>query len=511
MTTARRPDTPDTPRTSLIEQRSIHYVPIRERHGKLWHLWPVWFAGGAHLATIATGFVGISLGGNFAWMMLAVVLGCAFGTFFMAFHAAQGPQLGLPQMIQSRPQFGYRGALLVWCVSLITLVGYCAFNQVLAADTLMTLGHVNRQVTMVIFGALAIVLAIMGYDPIHRAQRLVSYLLLGTFALVTVAMARVSVPPAALDLHHFATIPFLTQMLAAAAYQVSWSVNVSDYTRYLPRNVGVAASFWWTYVGAFAGGVWPMLIGVFAAALFPTLELSAALRAMADTVWPHSGSLFLVLSLVGLVTITTIMFYSSSLTLLSVVDSIRPLRATVTQRLLTLVLLLGVSSAIALLSSSHFAAEFGEFLAILLYLFTPWTAINLVDFYFVRRGHYSVREIFNPRGLYGRWSWRGLVAYFGGFAAMIPFFSTGLYRGPVARALGGADIAIVIGLPISAAIYLIACRSLNLEAERRQVLIADRGLDPDLACDPFADPTPIPTVGREQPVRQASAGHAERG
>ena len=61
----------------LIEQRSIEYVPIRERHGKLWHL-----------------------------------------SFFMAFHSTQGPQLGLPQMIQSRPQFGYVGALLVWCVAL---------------------------------------------------------------------------------------------------------------------------------------------------------------------------------------------------------------------------------------------------------------------------------------------------------------------------------------------------------------------------------------------------------
>jgi len=155
---------------------------------------------------------------------------------------------------------------------------------------------------------------------------------------------------------------------------------------------------------------------------------------------------------------------------------------------------LGVSSAIALLSSTHFAAEFGEFLAILLYLFTPWTAINLVDFYFVRRGHYSVREIFNPHGLYGRWSWRGLVAYFGGFAAMVPFFSTGLYRGPVARALGGADIAIVIGLPVSAAIYLIACRSLDLDAELRQVLVADRGLDPDFDCAPVAGPASVPAT-----------------
>jgi purine-cytosine permease-like protein len=467
------------PKLPLIEQRSIDYVPLRERHGKLWHLWPVWFTGGAHLATVATGFVGVALGGNLVWMAIAVVLGCAFGTFFMAFHSTQGPQLGLPQMIQSRPQFGYLGAILVWCVALITLVGYCAFNQVLAADSVMTLSRFNREATMLIFGALATGLAIVGYDFIHRAQRLLAYLVLAAFAGMTVAVTHLALPPGEVDLHRFEPIAFLTQLLAAAAYQLSWSVNVSDYSRYLPRDVGVAASFWWTYVGALAGGVWPMLIGVFAAALFPKLELSAALCAAADRVLPHSGAAFLVLCLLGLVTITTIMLYSASLTLLSVADSIRPLRPTVGQRLFTLVLLLGVSSAIALLSSPHFAQQFGEFLAILLYLFTPWTAVNLVDFYVVRRGHYSVREIFNPHGLYGRWNWRGLVAYFGGFAAMVPFFSTEFYRGPVAKALGGADLAIVVGLPVSALIYIVACRSLDLETERRAVRRADEGLDLD--------------------------------
>jgi len=124
--------------------------------------------------------------------------------------------------------------------------------------------------------------------------------------------------------------------------------------------------------------------------------------------------------LLSLATITTILIYSASLTLLSIADSIRPQQSTVAKRLGTIGLVLAVSYLIALLSSTHFAEEFGNFLAILLYLFTPWTAINLVDFYWVRRGHYSVREIFNPRGMYGRWCWRGLVAYFVGFAAMIP-------------------------------------------------------------------------------------------
>ena len=62
---------------------------------------------------------------------------------------------------------------------------------------------------------------------------------------------------------------------------------------------------------------------------------------------------------------------------------------------------------------------------------------------------------------------------------MIPFFSTEHYRGPVARALGGADIAMLVGLPVSALVYLLACRSFDLEHDRRRAAEADRGLDRD--------------------------------
>ena len=137
----------------MIEKRSIDYVPIAERHGKVWHLWPVWFSGDAHLATVATGVVGVALGGNLLWMALAVLFGCAFGTFFMAFHSTQGPQLGLPQMIQSRPQFGYVGALLVWGVALIAYIGFNAFNQILAAQTVLSLYGGDPTLTMLVFTA----------------------------------------------------------------------------------------------------------------------------------------------------------------------------------------------------------------------------------------------------------------------------------------------------------------------------------------------------------------------
>jgi len=254
---------------------------------------------------------------------------------------------------------------------------------------------------------------------------------------------------------------------------------VSDYSRYLPRDVGVGESFWWTYLGAFFGGAWMMLVGTVAAAAAPGLDVAAAMQFAADQVFPGLGKVLLLSALLGLITVSALNFYGASLTLLSCADTVKSLRCTLGKRLTSLAVAFAASTAIALSSSSNFVNRFGDLLALLLYLFTPWTAINLVDFYFVRKGHYSIREIFNPNGMYGRWNWRGLLAYGVGFVVMIPFFSCGLYTGPIARALGGADIAMLVGLPVAAAVYLLACRSIDLQQDQQRAAAADVGLEPD--------------------------------
>ena len=471
----------------FIETRSIDYVPLAERHGKVWHLWPVWFSGDAHLATLAVGVLGITLGGNLLWTSVAVILGCLLGTFFMAFHSTQGPQLGLPQMIQSRPQFGYTGALLVWGVALVAYIGYNAFNQVLAAQALHQLAPgipATSGMAQLSFALVALALAVVGYDKIHVAQRGIAYLMIAILTVFSIgALFLLRVPAAQWQTAGFRSVPFLAQLFAAAAYQLSWSIYVSDYSRYLPHDVGVRESFWWTYLGAFVGGAWMMLVGTAAAAAAPRLDVAAAMEHAADAVMPGLGKILLLASLLGLVTISSLNFYGASLTLLSVADTIRPLKCTVGKRLASLLVAFVASCVIAVSSSSDFVNRFEDLLAILLYLFTPWTAINLVDFYVVRRGHYSIREIFNPLGMYGQWNWRGLSAYIAGFIAMVPFFSTTLYTGPVARALGGADIAMLIGLPVSAGIYLLTCRSLDLEHEWRRARAADAGLEPQEPAD----------------------------
>jgi nucleobase:cation symporter-1, NCS1 family len=399
----------------------------------------------------------------------------------MAFHATQGPQLGLPQMIQSRPQFGYLGALLVWGVALIAYIGFNAFNQILAAQTAHTLyGIDSKQDIMLGFTVLSLLLAVIGYDLIHIAQRWTAYVLIGALILFSIAVVvRTPLSPALLAWGKFHKVAFLAQFFAAASYQLSWSMYVSDYSRYLPRSVGVSASFWWTYLGATIGGAWTMLVGTVAAALYPNMELARALRSVADGMIPGFGKPLLLCFVIGLVTVTSLNYYGASLTLLSVMDSLKPSRPTLTKRLITLLFAAIAATVIANASSQDFVEQFGAFLAVLLYLFTPWTAINLVDFYWVRKGHYSVREVFNAGGMYGRWNWRGLLAYGVGFVTMIPFFSTPLYTGPIAAALGGADIAMLVGLPVSAVVYIVACRSLDTGEDRRLARAADIGLDPD--------------------------------
>jgi purine-cytosine permease-like protein len=160
--------------------------------------------------------------------------------------------------------------------------------------------------------------------------------------------------------------------------------------------------------------------------------------------------------------------YGGSLTLISAMDSFKKVRPTLSVRVITVGLTAVLSVIGALAATKNFLGNFNNFLLLVLYLFIPWTAVNLVDYYIVRRGHYAIAEIFNPHGMYGRWGWRGIGAYVIGFAAMTPFFNVGtLYEGVATKALGGADISFFIGLPVAGILYYVFTRSVDVAAETR--------------------------------------------
>ncbi len=459
-------------RISGLETRSIDYVPLDERHGKLWHLGPLWFMSNAQIATLAVGLISITEGGTLIWSVIAIVTGVLFGTLFMAFHSAQGPQLGLPQMIQSRPQFGYLGALLVWLFAYIQYAGFNVFNSILGAKSMHTTAHGSTKLWIVIVTVVAFAIAMIGYDIIHRAEQVLTYVMLVVFGIFTIALFFLHYPAGTFDVGSFKTTPFLAQFGVVAGYQISWAIYVSDYSRYLPPDVTVRKTFYWTYWGSALGGGWMMIVGSVLVAWVGKDNFSgdgiAEINAAGDHVFTGFGAIVLIVSALGLVSVMALNMYGGSLTMISAIDSFKRVRPTLSLRVLTVGLTAVLSLIGALLATDNFLKNFNNFLLLVLYLFIPWTAVNLVDYYVVRRGHYAIAEIFNPDGMYGRWGWRGIVSYLVGFAAMIPFFSVGtLYVGFAAKALDGADISLFIGLPVAGVLYWVLSRSIDVAAETR--------------------------------------------
>jgi purine-cytosine permease-like protein len=155
------------------------------------------------------------------------------------------------------------------------------------------------------------------------------------------------------------------------------------------------------------------------------------------------------------------------------VDSFKQIKPALWHRVASILAIAVTSLVFAFYSTSNddFLGYYNNMIVMLLYFFAPWTAVNLVDYFIVRKGHYAIKEIFNPDGLYGRWGWNGIIAYVAGFVAMIPtmVIGTGDYEwwiGPIARELDFADISVFIGLGVSSIVYLILARRLDLDAER---------------------------------------------
>ena len=206
------------PRRGAVEVRSIDYVPLAERHGKLWHLGPLWFMSNAQIATLAVGVLGVGAGGNLIWSLIAILLGVVVGTFFMAAHCSQGPQLGLPQMIQSRPQFGYIGAILVWLFAYLQYAGFNVFNTLLAGESMNATVGGSAKAWVVVGTLIAAAAAIFGYDLIHRMEQGLAYGFLVLFGILTIVVLTLHYPAGSFSLGNFDLTPFLLQFSVVAGY-----------------------------------------------------------------------------------------------------------------------------------------------------------------------------------------------------------------------------------------------------------------------------------------------------
>ncbi|MGH3404922.1 MAG: purine-cytosine permease family protein, partial [Streptosporangiaceae bacterium] len=468
---------------SKIEQHSIEWIPDSERHGKVWYQPILWFLGNFQFSTIALGFVGPLLGLSLLWTFVSAALGILIGTFFMAFHASQGPKLGLPQMIQSRAQFGYRGVIVPMVAVLVTYVSENIINQVLISSGVAGSFGVNATVAAIIAAILAVVLAVFGHDWVHRAFQA---LLAVTLPLMLAISAGIVFGFAGGGATHvtahygFSAVGFMAELATAIAYNITYAVYVSDYSRYLPRRTPNAAIIGSVFGGAALSPIWLIPMGAWMAIhAGNSTDALLGLKVAGNNVIPFIGSITAWLSVLALVAVNAMNAYGASICLLTSVDSFRAIKPGRMARVAALVLV-GVAWYVigANVSGGAVNTLFTIF-TLLLYLLIPWTATNLVDFFLVRKGKYSILDIFRPAGIYRVWNWRGLVAYACGIAAEIPFMVLPApigYTGVAARQISSTDISWVVGLSVASLVYWIVTRSLDLTAELPAVAASEAKL-----------------------------------
>lgn len=447
-----------------VERRSIDYIPEGERHGRVAGLFAIWFSANMQVTTVVTGALGVLLGLSLPWAILAIVIGNVFGAVFMALHSAQGPKLGIPQMIQSRAQFGFYGAILPLLLVIVMYVGFFATSAVLGGQALAGATGMNVDLAIVVVSAACAVLAVFGYRLIHRADRWISLINGLGFVYLTIELFRHNDVARAWHAGSASAGTFLLVVAVAATWQIVYAPYVADYSRYLPKDTSIAAAFWWTYAGSVLGTIWMMTFGCVAVAVAGKAFDGGSMQFIVDQAAGGRG-LFFAIIILGIIAINVLNLYGCFMATATTLTAVRRHRIGPGVRIAYVVTAAVVATAIALAGRGNFLANYENFILFLAYFLIPWTAINLVDFYTVRKERYNITAIFDPAGEYGLVSWRTLIAYLVAILVEVPFMSTTFYTGPMVAHVGGADISWILGIIVAAGLYYLLMRPLLPQIE----------------------------------------------
>jgi NCS1 family nucleobase:cation symporter-1 len=440
-----------------VETRHIDRIPEGARHGKPWHQFAFWWGGNVNVFNVVLGAVVVSIGLSFWWALIGIAAGILIGALLIALHATQGPVLGVPQTIQSRAQFGFYGsAFLFPCVLLIN-VGFIAAQFVIQAQAME---GVTSAITIpqwiLILTVPAVVIGVFGYRWIHRVMQATA-VVVGVSLVVMLAqgLAYGSLPAHEMSLARPPAGLLMAGVALLVIDMLSFGPFVSDYTPYLPAQTNGRRLFWAIYAGNVAATFFSCAVGAYLAALLPSLGPVAAVGKV-------SGKWALIIMAFSLVNAGSFNAYTGAFQILAFGNMWRRFKSvSVLVRLVPFCIVMAAGVVVALLGYRSFVANLTNFLSVLLVLFIPWSAVNLADYFVVRRARYDVGAFFVPGSIYGNFAWPGLVAYAVGLIAEWPFVSQPDYTGPLVKHLGGADISWLVGWITAAAVYLLAMRAVT--------------------------------------------------
>lgn len=418
-----------------VEPFGIEPIPREERHGQVSKIFTFWFASSLNVVTWFTGFLGIEFGLSLKYAVIAIIIGNLLGGGLLALTSAVGPRIGQPLIPGSRMAFGRFGVSGLAFLNLINNIGWLAVDLVLSVMAFQKLApFLGYHAALLILTVATILIAVYGYNFIH------------TFAYwMSIVMGVIFVAMTVISVHNLPTIVgnsaakggfnpwmFLLAIAIAFSFQISYCPVASDYSRYLPENTSWQRVWLASFLGSVIVCIWLQILG----ALTATLGLQA-------------GPMDFFTRLMGVFAIPA---------LISVVLSIMPnnvmsvysgglaaLAMGVPLKRWTAALVTGVIAALLIsFGSGQFADTYKNFLLLLSYWIAPWLGVIISDQFICRQ-----------KAADGEHGWRGVLAFVCGVAVSIPFMSSVLYTGILARSyLGGADISYFVSMLVSVAVYV---------------------------------------------------------
>ncbi|MBD8556199.1 cytosine permease [Rhizobium sp. CFBP 8762] len=443
----------------VVETRTIEMVAERERHGHPHNQFTLWFSANLQITAVVDGALAIVFGAEALAAIIGLLIGNILGGIVMALHSAQGPRLGLPQMISSRAQFGVKGATLPLILVVLMYVGFAATGTVLSGQALNLLFGVSRpEFGILLFGGMTAVVAIVGYKLIHLVGRVATIISLIGFAYLTYRLFSTYDVALAFGQKPFTISTFLLAVALSASWQMTFAPYVADYSRYLPSSTSKTATFNYTFFGSVIGAQLAMTFGVLIAALGGNF-LKNQVGFMGELAGPAFAAVAFMTIVAGKLTVNCLNAYGGFMTMLTTVSSFSNQR-TISQaaRMAYIIGFVAVSMVVALLASADFLNNFKNFILVLLAVFVPWSAVNLVDYYLISKERVDIPALYDPNGRYGAYNWPALGSYIAGVLIQIPFLNQALYQGFAARMLNGTDISWIVGLIFTSVLYYVLAR-----------------------------------------------------
>ncbi|QRF24169.1 allantoin permease [Alicyclobacillus sp. TC] len=413
-----------------IEPYGVEVIPQEERQKNSWSQLTLWFGCNLTIADFALGFLPVSLGLPLWATLAALLLGNVVGSLLVGALASMGPKYGLPQLVIGRFSFGIKGEYLPAAFNFLSTVGWFAVNNILGTFGLQTLLP-GIPFFILSLGLVVIqgVVAILGHHFIHIYERIMSIVLGVLFLVVSVRLVQHSSVFFSYHPHPSNVWPLFAIMAAATfSYVGSWAPYASDYSRYLKNDTSSARIVSFAAIGNFLSSFWLELVGLGVALLAKNSSNSIAAL---HSVMGSFGDLAVIAIILGGTAADALNLYSNALSALAI--DIRLPRSVMT----VITCLLGL--ILSWIGAGSFENNYENFLLLLGYWITPWVGVLLADFW---KNQFQTRTVTSLR-------LSRLLAFIIGILVSIPFMSSSLYEGPIAKALGGTDLTFIVGFLVA--------------------------------------------------------------